>query len=345
MPKKIKVAMVAPPFGDWGGPEVVVQNLVDELIKRDDVEVTLFAPGDWKIKAKHVVTLKQSLWNMKDFKEQTKFTRQSLLLYSQLKVLDFQDEFDLIHLHLEKCIYPIGMMAHKPCVFTLHNLIEKDFYSQIKEAKVKIVFLTKTQKNNYEGTAVINNGVPVEKIKYSLEKGKYFIAIGRLVPRKGIDLAIKIAKQANVKLLIFGRINKAQIDYYNKKIKPFIDGNKIIYMKEVSHEKIYDYIRGAKALLFSIAEQDICPMSVIESLSCGTPIIGTKIDPLPELLDKEKEISFLSNDVNKIVDAVKRVDTLFDRQKCRDYAENNFSSNRMVDAYVKVYEKILNMDK
>ena len=39
---KIRVAMVAPPFGDTGGPEVVVQNLTDALLDKG-IDVTLFA--------------------------------------------------------------------------------------------------------------------------------------------------------------------------------------------------------------------------------------------------------------------------------------------------------------
>ena len=67
--RKIKVAMVAPPFGETGGPEVATKNLALSLMERDDIDVTLFAPADWKIKINCISTLDKSLWNAADFNE------------------------------------------------------------------------------------------------------------------------------------------------------------------------------------------------------------------------------------------------------------------------------------
>lgn len=344
MKRKIKVAIVAPPFGDWGGPEVVVQNLVLELVKKN-IDATLFCPEDWKTKVKRVPTLKQSLWNMKDFKKQTKVERSNLVVYSQIKVLDYQNDFDIIHLHSQRQAYVVGKMLHKPCVLTMHSVMEKKDFQQLKEANVKVISLTKAQKEGLETFATIKNGVPFSGIEPSLKKGKYLIAVARLTPQKGIDLAIKIAKSAKMKLLIFGRINKSYIDYYNKDVKPLIDGKKIVLMKEVAHKKIFGYLRDAKALLFTISKLESCPMVVAEALACGTPVIGTKIEPLPEMLGKNEKATFLSNDIKELVNTVKQVDEKFDRQECRNYAEKYFSSSYMADEYIKVYQRILALKK
>ena len=66
--KTPRIAMVAPPFGDTGGPEIVAQNLTDAFLELG-VDVTLFAPADWNTDARHVVSLEKSIWNMKNIRQ------------------------------------------------------------------------------------------------------------------------------------------------------------------------------------------------------------------------------------------------------------------------------------
>jgi glycosyltransferase involved in cell wall biosynthesis len=183
--------------------------------------------------------------------------------------------------------------------------------------------------------------VSVDKIKPSYAKGKYLIAIGRLNEQKGIDKAIQVAKQSGKKLLIFGRIGVSdkRKSYFKKNIAPFIDGRDIILMKEVPNKKIFQYIRNAEALLFLIRTPEVCPMAVAESLACGTPVIGSTIGPLPEML-KSKKIAFLSDNMKELVAAAKNTNQ-FDRKACRKYAEKHFDSSVMADKYIKLYKKII----
>lgn len=337
---KIKVAMIAPVFGDTGGPEVMVRNLTDALLKKG-VDVTLFAPADWNTKAKLIPTLEQSLRRRKDFQKLTKLMKKSYVIASQIKVLNFQENFDIIHLHLQSHAYAVCTNVKKPCVLSFHSLINKQEFSLIKSSGIATVALSKNQKGGNHTSAVIHNGVPISGIIPSYEQGKYLISIGRLHDQKGIDTAIKIARQANKKLLIFGRIEASErgYEYYNKKIAPYIDGKKIIYMKEVPNKTIIKYLRNAEALLFPIKKPEVFGMVVAEALACGTPVIGTKIGPLPEIL-RSKKVAFLSNNINSLVKAAKNTKQ-FDRKKCRAYAEDNFDSSAMADKYIRLYKKIL----
>lgn len=342
--KKIKIALVAPSFGDTGGPEVATQNLANALFDLG-ADVTLFAPADWKTKVKHIPTLKKSLWNMKDFTKQDEFTRRNYLLASQTKILSYQNDFDIIHLNSQSYAYAVAANLKKPCVLSFHNRIASWQYDQLKKTEAYLVSLTKTQKEKFKISNVIYCGLPLKKIRPSFGKGQYLITIGRLTDQKGIDLAIKIAKRAGKKLLIFGRIGTSEErqKYYKEKIAPYLDGKQIIYMKEVSHEKIYNYLRDAEALLFTIKRPEAFGLVSIEALACGTPVIGTAVSPLPELL-KDKRISFLSNDIGQLIKYAKNTD-LFDRKECRKYAEKNFDSSVMAKKYLKLYEKILQNNK
>ena len=101
MKKILRIAVVAPPFGDTGGPEVAVLNLV-EALEKEGANVTLFAPGDWHASVKHVPTLPKSIWNMKKG-EKNKIA--SLRLQSQMSVVEYADKFDVVHFHCQRFSY------------------------------------------------------------------------------------------------------------------------------------------------------------------------------------------------------------------------------------------------
>lgn len=342
---KIRVAMVAPPFGEEGGPEVFVKHLTNALLKIG-VDVTLFAPADWKTSAKHIPTLPQSLWKMPDFKEQTPRVRNNLIISSQIKVLTYQNNFDIIHLNSQGLAYSVGSNASVPCVLSFHNRITTPEFNQLRKGKIHTVSLSKSQKGKFKTSATIWNGIGMDDLRYSLRKGTHLIFIGRLTDYKGADRAIEIARKANKKLLIFGRIGNTieRQTYLKEKIKPFIDGKNIIYMGEVPNKKVLTYLKNACGLLFPLRRPDICPMVVSESLACGTPIIGTAVNPLPELLKNNRKISLLSNNVRDLVRAARNT-AQFDRLACRKYAENNFNSLTMGRKYTNLYKKILSKAK
>src|SRR4030042_1264269 len=338
--KNIRIAMVAPLFGDTGGPEVVVQNLTNALLKKG-VNVTLFAPADWKTKAKHIPTLQKSLWKMEDFKDLTQIMIRNYIAAAHAKVLNHQNEFDVIHLHLQRHAYAVAANVRKPCLLSFHSGFTGPELQMIKNTGIATVALSKTQRGKRKTTAVIQNGVQVDNIKPSYGKGRYLVAIGRLNEQKGIDRAIQITRRAGKKLLIFGRIgiSEKRKSYFRKKKAPFVDGKNIILMKEVPNKKIFQYIRNAEALLFLIRTPEVCPMAVAESLACGTPVIGTNVGPLPEMLT-DKKVAFLSNNINSLVKAVKNVEQ-FDRRACRKYAEKYFDSSVMAEKYIQLYKKII----
>lgn len=339
--------MIAPPFGPTGGPEVVVKHLTDALLKLG-AAVTLFAPADWKTRAKHIPTLPQSLWLMKNFKNQKDSERQDLITTSQFKALERQKDFDIIHFHQQRHAYKTGPLAKIPCVLTFHSKITSEIFKKTKKAKIFMVALSRTHQKKFKVSAVIRNGIPVKKMKFSLNQGGYLITIGRVAESKGIDTAIEISRKTGKKLLIIGRIgvSKERQLYFNEKIRPFL-GDKIIFKDEVPQKEMFKYLRGAEALLFPIRPNGknlaVCPLVVMESLASGTPVIGTVIESLPEL-SKKPRIACLSNNKEALINAVKNIER-FSRNECRKYAEKNFDSSVMARKYLELYKKILALNK
>lgn len=338
----LKIAIIAPPFGKTGGPEVATQNLVDGLLKLEQ-DVTLFAPNDWKTKAKHISTLSKSLWNMKNFSKQSPYVRRNYIISSQIKSLVYDDKFDIFHFNFQQYAYTAGLYIKKPHVITLHNRIDIEKINQINSANFYPVAVTQSQADSLPINKIINHGIPVEKIKPSYKKGSYLITIGRITDQKGIHNSIEIAKKSNKKLIIIGRIGNSseRQKYYKERILPFIDNNKIIHIEKASREEIYKYLRNAEALLFPIIRPEVFGLVIAESLACGTPVITTLTDPMPELLRNNRDISFSSNNIDKLIEVAKNISSL-DRKKCRLFAEKNFNNISMAQKYLDFYKEIIN---
>jgi glycosyltransferase involved in cell wall biosynthesis len=117
-------------------------------------------------------------------------------------------------------------------------------------------------------------------------------------------------------------------------------------MGEASQERLFLYLRNAEALLFPIRPKmnslNVCPLVVMESLACGTPVIGSRVAPLEEL-PGWKKIAFLSEDITALKKAVLAAEK-FDRKKCREFAEKHFDRSIMADKYINLYKKILTKD-
>lgn len=339
--KRIQVAMVMPPFGQLGGPEIAAHNLA-LILSEYNVDVTIFAPADWKTSLLHIPTLDCSLWNMKNFDSQTENVRRNLIIESQLTVLKYQDQFDIIHLHSSRYAYTVAKLASKPCVLTFHNKIAPDEFKQIISAHIATVSISQSQKQNIKTTRTIQNGVTVKKIPFSEKMGQYLIFVGRLCEQKGAYEAVQIALKSKLPLLLFGRIglsDERQI-YYNKKIKPYLS-RKIKYKGEVSHSELLKHIRNARAVLLPTQRPEVWPNVIIESLSSGTPVITSAQPPFKEMLGSDK-IGKSSNNINELVDAVKNI-RQYSRYNCREYAQKKFNGERMAIKYISLYAKLLNL--
>jgi len=77
----------------------------------------------------------------------------------------------------------------------------------------------------------------------------------------------------------------------------------------------------------------------VESMACGTPVIAFNRGSMPELITSGTN-GFLVRDVEGAVEAVTQIGSL-ERVECRRTVEKRFSSERMVDEYISVYQEIL----
>lgn len=354
MQKKLKIAQIAPlwfsiPPEKYGGIERIVSYLTEELIKRGH-DVTLFASGDSKTKAKLFSVRPLSLiragyswqdpfWNLENLSESFKRA----------------GDFDVLHSHLDLWALPFQDLTKKPVLHTFHNQLYKASITREGERKptrleifekhkknTLAAFISKSEKQQsavkFTHNWVIYNGIDISQFKFNPEPKDHFIWIARIDPFKGIENAIRAAEILNVKLLLAGRLDPARKEYFETKIKPHLS-KKIRYFGELSQEELSDFYGQARACLYPIEWEEPFGLIMTEAMAAGTPVIAYRRGAAPEIVQDGKT-GFVVNDLKGLTEAMKKIN-IISRQACRERVEKYFTYQTMVDAYEKLYYKLI----
>jgi len=84
-------------------------------------------------------------------------------------------------------------------------------------------------------------------------------------------------------------------------------------------------------------------MVMIEAMALGCPVISFARGAAPEIIT-EGETGYLVKNVDAMVSAIAKID-LIDRETVRKYVEQNFSSQVMAKNYIKIYKKVIQIQK
>ncbi|HMU41925.1 MAG TPA: glycosyltransferase family 4 protein [Ignavibacteriaceae bacterium] len=160
---------------------------------------------------------------------------------------------------------------------------------------------------------------PVDTDLFPVEdfKDEYYLTAARFVPYKRVDLiAEAFSQMPDKKLIIIGEGSEQQ------KIKSK-SGKNVELVGYQKTEDLKKYLQKAKAFVFA-AEEDF-GISVIEAMSCGTPVIAFSKGGTGEtVIDGQTGILFDEQNAASIISAVKRfvseIDS-FDPAKLNQYAK------------------------
>jgi glycosyltransferase involved in cell wall biosynthesis len=338
----MKIAQVAPlwervPPPTYGGIELVVSRLTDELVRRGH-EVTLFASGDSQTLANLKAVCPRALRLDPNVKEYAVY---EMLILSQ--VYQQAAEFDIIHSHMGISALPFASFVQKPTVHTLHGSFTTDnthaYTHHRHQAYVSISDAQRTVDLNYSGT--VYNGI--EPLDYSFvaqpQEPPYLAFLGRFSQEKGPHHAIAIAKQTGLQLKMAGKVDAVDSEFFNLEIAPHLDGKQIQYLGEINHKEKVELLGNAAITLFPITWQEPFGLVMIESMATGTPVIAMSLGSVPEVI-ADGETGFVCQTYEEMAAKIPQALKL-NRQWCREYVENTFSVTQMVDGYEAVYKKIL----
>ena len=89
--------------------------------------------------------------------------------------------------------------------------------------------------------------------------------------------------------------------------------------------------------MFPLLWEEPFGLTIIETMASGTPTIAFNNGSIPEIIDDGKT-GFIVKNERKMLEAMKKIDSI-NRTYCRKVAEENFSTQAMVNNYLSVFEK------
>jgi glycosyltransferase involved in cell wall biosynthesis len=79
----------------------------------------------------------------------------------------------------------------------------------------------------------IYHGLPERLLTPNFRPGGYLAFLGRFSPEKGPDVAIRLARRAQLPLRIAAKIPRQQSRYFKEQIEPLLDGDQTEFVGEV----------------------------------------------------------------------------------------------------------------
>jgi glycosyltransferase involved in cell wall biosynthesis len=156
-----------------------------------------------------------------------------------------------------------------------------------------------------KNSTVIHPPVDVDRFEPSRTRDNYFVALGRQVPYKRIDLAVAAATKLNVPLHVYGNGSEHQrlVDMAGPTVKFFTNR-----FGDASDDAVTQALNHAKGYIFP-AEEDFGIVQV-EALAAGAPVIAYgKGGALDIVQDGESGILFGEQTVGAVIEAMKKLDT------------------------------------
>ena len=161
--------------------------------------------------------------------------------------------------------------------------------------------------------------------------------LGRIEQIKGTHNAIAIARAAKRALVIAGNIGDQA--YFDEHVRPALGRDGISYIGEVDDAAKNAMLGRAAALLMPIEWDEPFGIVMIEALACGTPVIAYRRGSVPEVV-VDGSTGFVVDGIEAAAAAVGRLSEI-SRRACRADVVERFSSDVIVNDYVRLYEEAL----
>lgn len=344
----LRVALLAPPWipvppPGYGGIERVIADLAGGLVRRGHDVSLLAAPGSES--AADVVTLLE-----RDYAEKIGGTLVDVDHVARaLAVIDEAARrgrpFDVVHDHSGFALVAVADRVDVPILHTLHGPFDDDsraFYGR-HGRKVWLSSLSNAQADagpdglRYVGT--IPNPIDLRAWPLERRKERYLLWVGRMDEGKGAHRAIAAARRAGLPLVLAGPVQPGQEEYFDKEVRPHIDGDRVRYIPEVGGQRKRDLFAHALALLMPIRWPEPFGIVMIEAMASGTPVIAFPVGSAPEVVQHGAS-GFLVDDEAEMGGAVHRVGDL-DPATIRATVAERYDIDVVTRAYEKAYRRVI----
>ena len=344
------IAQIVPVWGPYipeysRGINAVARDLSRGLIKKGH-KVKIIAPLGSRVDQGMELVETITSASKRGFSLFDRETMGLSLIHAQ-KAAQLASGADVIHNHMEYLFLPMVKFLKTSVVSTVHGVEfpseavplfqafpEHFFVAISKKAVANLPFI------NFK--KVIYNGIDLSKYKFSRKKKDFLLWMGRITPKKGVHLAVEAAQKTGTELILAGLKEKREADYFQKIYKEAKASSKITLLGRVSEKEKQKLLSEALAFLFPILWEEPFGLVMAEAMASGTPVVGFARGSVPEIV-RDGVTGFVvpsEKGVSGLISAVRKLEEI-NPSDCRQWVEEKFTLERMVEEYEKVYNLII----
>ena len=283
----------------------------------------------------------------------------------KLRKIMAQERPDVVHTHLDVIKYAVAaakLAGVKKCVHTVHNVAEKEAEGTLQK------IINKTYFSLGWSTPVALSPLVQESIRdfYGMKAEKVPVIYN------GVDLSRCLPKESYasgdvVKIVHVGRFNEQKNhgrllrafklllkQHPNCQLNLVGDGELLEEMKALalelgisekvsflgSQSNVYPFLQEADVFVLP-SDYEGMPMTIIEAMGTGLPIVATRVGGVPDMIEKEASGLLTACDEREVAEAMARLvsdEALRERLGRKAKAQSlRFSAGYMAEAYCKSY--------
>jgi glycosyltransferase involved in cell wall biosynthesis len=159
---------------------------------------------------------------------------------------------------------------------------------------------------------------------------------GRIMPNKGLHLAVEAARIAGVPLTAFGAIEDEA--YFDARIRPHL-GGEIRYGGHLAPADLAAELGRADAFLFTPLWDEPFGLAAVEAMACGAPVAATDEGAVREVVGEAGR--FAPRDAPSALARALRAALEIPRTVPRARVERHFTIERMLDGYERIYAQAM----
>jgi glycosyltransferase involved in cell wall biosynthesis len=317
----------------------VVSVLTEELVRAGH-EVVLAAAGDSTTDADLISVHATSLRRSTDIAETHPYDWAHIG-----NALERASDCDIIHNHAGELAMAMAPLVPTPMLTTAHCLTTADTAFVWTRYRGAYNTISRSEAAHFDRMAPrarfvghVYNAIDVDSFPFERTKGDDLLFLSRLAPEKGPEHAIAVAKRLGRRLLLAGKVDKYDAQFFAEVIRPLIDGDQIVYVGEADATFKRELYKSAKCVLMPLTWDEPFGLVMPEAMACGTPVIAFRRGSAPELIVHGKT-GFVVDTVEEMADAVEECANI-DPFACRAHVAAAFSPRTMARAYVSIYEDL-----
>lgn len=331
-----------------GGIEKVIYLLLKGLVDRG-YEVTLFSTKD-SIQYKNSQLIANYPSGIED-EEIPEWDRNRLnsTMTNQLGTVlaNMQDKFDIIHNHCINAGLPVLSYLRTAHFSTVHEQITIDTLQRLRRLPNELLTsISYAQRVTSKYSTYIDNiyhGIDISSYPPVTTPDDYFVFVGRISHQKNPHLAIRAAAALKKKIIIVGKYKDEDIEteYYQKFFMPALREHKeyVKWIGELDEKGVNEVVRKAIACLLPVGFEEPFGLAAIQAMAVGCPVIAFNKGAYPETIVNGKT-GYVVKDSKEMIEKMKVVSQI-SRDECKSHVATHFTSDIMVEKYIKLYEKLV----